>query len=257
MTKQSDVLIEQADNILRITLNKPDALNALTTAMLTRIAEAVEASANDSEVRAVLLTGAGKGFSSGADLTAVADSGLEGTIDSANRLIRALREVPKPVLAAVNGPAAGVGCSLALAADLTVARESAYFLLAFANVGLMPDGGATAFIPAAIGRARAARMAMLAERIPAPLALEWGLISHSVADDQFDSEVEQLVTRLATGPTTAYAQTKHAFNATALAQLEQALEIERAGQTALFRTTDFLEGVTAFQNKRTPHFTGE
>jgi len=252
------ILAETTGATLRITFARPDTLNAFTTEMFTLAADAVEKTAEDSAVRVVLLTGAGRAFSSGADLTGAEIDGVPdtGTIDAANRLTLALRRTPKPVVAAVNGPAVGVGCSIALAADLTIARESAYFLLAFANVGLMPDGGATALIPAAVGRARAARMAMLAERIPAPLAAEWGMIAKTVPDDEFPAEVERIVARLAEGPTAAYAQTKRALNATALAQLEIALAIERESQSALFATEDFTEGVAAFRAKRTAVFRG-
>lgn len=252
------ILIGHTGSVVRITFNRPDRLNSFTTEMLLLTAEAVEAAGDDPRVRAIVLTGAGRAFSAGADLTVdEADSPDTGTVDAANRLILALRRVPKPVLAAVNGPAAGLGCSVALAADLTVGRESAYFLLAFANVGLMPDGGATTLVPAAIGRARATRMAMLAERIPAPLAAEWGLISHTVPDDDFDAEADRLTTRLAEGPTVAFAQTKLAFNETALASLERSLNIERAGQAHLFTTADLSEGVAAFREKRRPNFSGK
>jgi enoyl-CoA hydratase len=210
-------------------------------------------------VRVVVMTGAGRAFSSGADLSTRKDPDYArgaDTVDAVNRLVRAVRAVPKPVVAAVNGPAVGGGCSLALAADFTVACESAYFLLSFTNLGLMPDAGATALVPTAVGRARAARMAMLAERIPAPLAAEWGLITHVTSDGDFDSEVKQLTELLANGPTAAYAQIKQAMNATTLAQLEQALEIERSAYSVLTRTTDFAEGIAAFLQKRAPKFSG-
>lgn len=262
MTTRTDqhVLIEHTEAVLRITFNRPDSLNAYTARMVVDAAEAVERAADDPAVRVIVLTGAGRAFGAGADLTGGGASpdqppGVD-TIDAANRLTTALREVPKPVLAAVNGPAVGVACSFAVAADLTVAKESAYFLLAFANVGLMPDGGATALIPAAIGRARATRMAMLAERIPARQAEDWGLIAKAVPDDEFDAEVERLTTQLAQGPTAAYARAKHAFNDTALPHLARALETERTGQAELFRTADFAEGVMAFLAKRRPNFTG-
>jgi enoyl-CoA hydratase/carnithine racemase len=251
------VLAERTDAVLRVTFNRPGALNALTTDMVTEAAATVEACGDDPGVR-VVLTGAGRAFSSGADLSSMTGTARQetGTIDAANRLTRALRAVPKPVLAAVNGPAAGVACSFALAADLTIAKESAYFLLAFANVGLMPDGGATALVSAAIGRARASRMALLAERIPAALAAEWGLIAQVVPDEDFDAEIDRFAAKLAAGPTAAYAQTKSAFNATTLAHLEQALEIERTGQSALLASADFAEGAAAFLDKRAPRFSG-
>ena len=251
----SAVTTHRAGGILRITFDRPDSLNAVTGEMLTEVGDLIEARGHDDDVRVVVLTGAGRAFSSGADIGDV-KPGHE-TLDNVNRVIRAIRQVPKPVVAAVNGPAAGVGCSIALAADLTVAAESAYFLLAFAGIGLMPDGGSTALVPAAVGRARAVRMAMLGERIGARTAQEWGLITQAVGDEQFQDTVDGLVTKLANGPTAAYAQTKRAFNATVLAQLETALEIEREGQVALFETADFAEGTAAFTEKRIPRFLGK
>lgn len=245
--------------VLRITLDRPESLNSFTGELLNEVAGIIETHGRDENVRVIVLTGAGRAFSSGADLAEVnstQDVGEE-TLDNANRLIRAIRAVPKPVVAAVNGLAAGVGCSVALAADLTVAKESAYFLLAFAGVGLMPDGGATALVPAAVGRARAVRMAMVGERIGARQAEDWGLITQAVPDEEFQDTVDSLVAKLATGPTVAYAQTKRAFNATVLAGLETALEAEREGQTALFRTADFAEGTAAFREKRRPNFQGK
>lgn len=260
VTTSNDLLAEHVDGALRLTFNRPHTLNALTTQLLDSTADAVEAAGDDPAVRAIVITGAGRGFSSGADLSVRADPDFTGgaeTVEAVIRLVRLLRTVPKPVVAAVNGPAVGGGCSVALAADVTVARESAYFLLSFANIGLMPDAGATALVPAAVGRARATRMAMLAERIPAPLAAEWGLITAAVPDDDFDVELRELTARLAGGPTAAYAQTKRALNELTLPLLEQAFAIERTGQSTLTRTVDFAEGLAAFLEKRTPTFTGE
>lgn len=255
MPTESELITEQTDTVLRIAFNRPQSLNALTTGMMNRAADAIEASAGDSGVRTVLLTGTGRAFSAGAALSAGEKPDAD-TIDAANRLTTAIRQIPKPVVAAVNGLAAGVGCSFALAADLAIARHSAYFLLAFANIGLMPDGGATALLPATIGRARTARMAMLAERVPAQQAADWGLISHVVPDDAYDSLVDDVVTRLASGPTAAFARMKQAINESSSPHLEQALASERAGQAALFETDDYTEGVAAFLGKRTPRFAG-
>lgn len=259
MTSEPDVLVSWGDSIAWITINRPERLNAFTADTLQALAAAVTDCGAAESIRAIVLTGAGRAFSAGADATGEAtDSGNPdtSTIEAANRLVQAIREVPKPVVAAVNGPAVGVGCSIAIAADLTIARESAYFLLAFANIGLMPDGGATALLPALIGLSRANRMAMLAERIPAATAADWGLIAQVVPDLEFDTAVADLASRLATGPTLAYASTKRAFNTTALAALDTALRIETTGQTALFASNDFKEGVAAFQQKRPASFTG-
>ncbi|MFE9322560.1 enoyl-CoA hydratase-related protein [Nocardia sp. NPDC052278] len=254
MTAQPHIQVDRTDTIARLTFNRPERLNAVTTDMMNETADAIEKLSGDPMVRAFVLTGAGRAFSSGADPTEP-DSGngpKTATIDAANRLTRALRAAPQPVVAAVNGAAVGVGCSFALASDPVIARESAYFLLAFANIGLMPDGGATALVPGLVGYARAARMALLAERIPARQAAEWGLIGHVVPDADFEAEVERMAARLANGPTAAYARTKRAFNATALAHLKQALEIEREGQATLFETADLREGIAASRQNATP-----
>ena len=160
-------------------------------------------------------------------------------------------------MAAVNGIAAGVGCSAALACDLVVAKQSAAFLLAFARIGLMPDGGASATVAASIGRARAMRMALLGEALSAQEAYDAGLVSHLVADDEFEDAVAKVVGRLATGPPLAYAATKKAVNAATLGHLDDALERERTGQTVLLRTSDVAEGMRAFADKRRPVFRGE
>ncbi len=257
MTTPPELLVEHADAVARLTFNRPDRLNALTADLLNEAAATVEGFGADPDIRVLVLTGAGRAFSSGADLSKSATDGPQGvTIDAANRLVRALRAAPQPVIAAINGPAVGVGCTIALAADLTVARESAYLMLAFTRVGLMPDGGATVLVPALAGPARAARMAMLAERIPAARAAEWGLISHVVPDADFDAETASLTTHLAAGPTAAYTRIKRAFNSTALANLEAAMRFEREGQAALFDTADVREGIAAFADGRPPRFLG-
>ena len=164
--------------------------------------------------------------------------------------------MPKPVIAAVNGPAAGIGCSLALACDLIVAAESAFFLLAFVNIGLVPDGGVTTALPVRAGAARAAEMALLGERVPAAQALEWGLINRVVADEDLEREAGELLARLAAGPTRAYANIKRLLNRTLYAELRAQLDAEADAQREQGRTNDFVEGVVAFAEKRKPNFTG-
>jgi 2-(1,2-epoxy-1,2-dihydrophenyl)acetyl-CoA isomerase len=256
------VTLERRGAELRITLNRPDTMNAWDKQFgLDLLAAVREAEADD--VRAVVITGAGRGFSSGADLRAGFDPTPEGHPDVGTALreryhpiITGLRQLPKPVVAAVNGPAVGIGCSLALACDLIVARESAYFLLAFINIGLVPDGGSSLLIPERIGFTRAAEMAMLGERIPAPKALEWGLINRVVADDELDGAVDELAARLAAGPTAAYAGVKEQLNAWSFARMHDQLELEAALQQRSAASGDFQEGVIAFLEKRAPAFTG-
>ncbi|MGA8217718.1 MAG: enoyl-CoA hydratase-related protein [Solirubrobacterales bacterium] len=247
----------------RILLNRPDALNAWNEQFGDDLRDAVSTVAGDDAVRAVLITGAGRGFSSGADLKEQRGSDEGGLPDLGARLkdvyhpiITELREMPKPVVSAVNGPAVGIGCSLALAADLIVAAESAYFLLAFVNIGLVPDGGSTAFIPARVGYARAAEMAMLGERIPAAKALDWGLINQVVADDELESVSDALLERLANGPTRSYAGSKRLLNRRLYADLAGQLEAEADTQRGQGHSKDFVEGVIAFAEKREPNFTG-
>src|SRR3954471_16082837 len=203
-----DLQIE--DGAATILLNRPDVLNAWNKQFGDDLYEAVQRTADDDSVRAVVIRGAGRGFSSGADLRDATGGDLtpDGHPDVRTRLtevyhpiITGIRRMPKPVLAAVHGPAVGIGCSLALCCDLIVASESAYFLLAFVNIGLVPDGGSSLFVPARTGFTRAAEMAMLGDRIPAPRALEWGLINRVFADEAFDDEVRALTQRLASGPT--------------------------------------------------------
>jgi 2-(1,2-epoxy-1,2-dihydrophenyl)acetyl-CoA isomerase len=247
----------------RILLNRPDALNAWNEQFGRDLLDAVTIVAEDGSLRAVLITGAGRGFSSGADLKEQRSTTDAGVPDLGTRLeeiyhpiITGLREMPKPVVAAVNGPAVGIGCSLALAADLIVAAESAYFLLAFVNIGLVPDGGSTAFLPARVGYARAAEMAMLGERVPAEQALDWGLVNRVVPDGELDSVSGELLERLANGPTRSYAGAKRLLNRRMYADLEGQLEAEANAQREQGSSKDFVEGVMAFVEKRPPNFTG-
>lgn len=251
------ILIERRNSLLRVTFDRQEHLNALTYGMLTTAARAIESGAEDPTVRAVLITGTGRAFSSGADLTDLDGHHPGATpLDAANRLVSAIVAAPKPVMCAVNGVAAGVGCSIAVAADLTVATRSATFLLAFAKLGLMPDGGATELIAAAVGRARAMRMALLAERISADEAVAWGLIAAVHDDADFAGETEQLAARLAAGPTRAYGMTKAAINVHLLDRLPAALARETAGQQALSATADAAEGLSAFADRRPALFNG-
>jgi Enoyl-CoA hydratase/carnithine racemase len=247
----------------RILLNRPDALNAWNEQFGNDLRDAVRAVAADESIRAVLITGAGRGFSSGADLKEQRGSDDGGLPDLSARLkeiyhpiITELREMPKPVIAAVNGPAVGIGCSLALAADLIVAAESAYLLLAFVNVGLVPDGGSTAFLPARVGYARAAEMAMLGERVPAQQALDWGLINQVVPDGELESVSTALLERLANGPTASYAGSKRLLNRRMYADLAGQLDAEAEAQRGQGQSKDFIEGVIAFVEKRPAKFTG-
>ncbi|MGA8988458.1 enoyl-CoA hydratase [Aeromicrobium sp.] len=246
------VLIGTSDGVLTITWNEPDRLNALTAEMLDGAAAAIEGVGPD--VRLIVLTGTGRAFSSGAALGPQFDG--TATLDGANRLVRAITRTPVPVLSAVNGIAAGVGCSIAIAADITLARSSAYFLLAFVNIGLMPDGGATELVAASVGRARANQMAMLGERLSAGVAAEIGLIHQSLDDEDYEAELARLVKKLANGPTVALGRTKAAIAATTLTHLDEALDRERDGQLELFSTSDAFEGGMAFVQKRRPEFTG-
>src|SRR5215210_6563703 len=248
---------------LRVELNRPEAMNAWTRQLGEELLAVVREAAADGSVRAVVVTGAGRGFSSGADLKAGFDLTPEGHPDVRTALheryhpiIAELRRMPKPVLAAVNGPAVGIGCSLALAADLVIAKESAYFLLAFVNIGLVPDGGSSLFVPARVGHTRAAEMAMLGERIPARRALEWGLINRVAADDAFAGEVDALAERLATGPTRSYAGSKRQLNAWIYPRMDEQPELEAATQQEMAASGDFLEGVQAFLGKRPAEFKG-
>jgi 2-(1,2-epoxy-1,2-dihydrophenyl)acetyl-CoA isomerase len=250
----------------KIELNRPERLNAWNRQFGYDLLAAVQAVADDEDVRAVMITGAGRAFSSGADLKDMGsqdDLTPEGHPDVRTTLteryhpiITGIRHMPKPVLAAVNGPAVGIGCSLALACDLIVACESAYLLLAFVNIGLVPDGGSSLFVPARAGKTRAFEMALLGERVSAPTAVDWGLINRFYHDGRFADESEALLTKLAEGPTRSYAGSKRQLNNRIYWGMDEQLELEAEIQQEMAASGDFIEGVTAFVEKRPAKFAG-
>jgi 2-(1,2-epoxy-1,2-dihydrophenyl)acetyl-CoA isomerase len=253
----------RSDGVAWLVLNRPDALNAWTTQLGRELAQALDDVAADPEVRAVVLTGAGRAFSSGADLRE-GIQGPDGKPDVLtplravyNPLILRVRTLPKPVVAAVNGPAVGIGCSLALAADLIVAARSAYFLMAFVNIGLALDGGASQSLVARVGHARAFEIAYLGDRIAADKAADWGLINQAVDDTELEATVSALAARLAAGPPGSYATIKRTINDRAYAGFAELLDLEAVAQQERAASNDFAEGVLSFLQKRPARFTGE
>jgi 2-(1,2-epoxy-1,2-dihydrophenyl)acetyl-CoA isomerase len=265
-TDYETVNLSVRDGVARIELNRPHTLNAWNHQFGLDLLAAVRRAAEEDSVRSVLVTGAGRGFSSGADLREIGSAGTprEERPDSIYRaltelyhpIMQEIRTLPKPVVAAVNGPAVGIGCSLALCCDLILAAESAYFLLAFVNIGLVPDGGSSLWLPTRIGLARTAELCMLGERLPARTALEWGLINRVVADEQLAPEAESLVARLAAGPPRSYAGTKRQLNNWLYSRMDEQLELEAQIQRETSGSEDSLEGAMAFVEKRAPRFSG-
>jgi 2-(1,2-epoxy-1,2-dihydrophenyl)acetyl-CoA isomerase len=259
------ISVSRNDGVLRITLDRPELLNPLSVRMADELRSALAEIANDPDARAVLITGAGRAFSSGADLSGedgrLTPDGkpdvLNGLREHYNPLVLELRKLPKPVVAAVNGPAAGVGCSLALACDQIIAAESAYLLMAFARIGLTIDGGASAFLAARAGLGRASEMVMLAEKIPATQARDWGLVNRVVPDGDLDREADELAERLAHGPTGSYAASKRLLNAALWPDLAAQLDREAVAQQERAESEDFMIGVDAFLQKATPEFKGD
>lgn len=257
------ITYSSADGIARITLNRPERLNAFVPSMPLEIKSAVELAGEDPAVRVIAITGAGRGFCAGADLAAGTaatpaeerDAGK--TLElSYNPMIRAMRDTLKPIVAIVNGPCAGAGMSLALACDIIIAAESAVFLQAFCNIGLVPDAGSTWYLPRAVGRARAMGMALLGEKISGREAAEWGMIWKAVPDDALTAEGDAMLNKLAQGPTRGLGLIRRAVQESFNHSLDRQLDMERDSQRIAGGTEDFAEGVAAFLQKRPANFTG-
>ena len=253
------ILVESRPGYRLITLNRPERLNALTVEMADGLMAALDGAQADPECRAVLLTGAGRGFCAGQDLTAIAGAGaaeIAALLDRYHPLIRKMRSSPLPIVCAVNGVAAGAGANVALACDIVLAARSVSFVQAFARIGLVPDCGGTWFLPRLVGAARARALAMLAEPLPAAVAAEWGLIWQVVDDDRLMNEAHALAARLAGGPKLALGLIKQAFDAAADNDLDRQLDLERDLQAEAAAHPDRAEGVRAFLAKRPPAFGG-
>jgi 2-(1,2-epoxy-1,2-dihydrophenyl)acetyl-CoA isomerase len=256
------ILFELKENIARLTLNRPDKLNSFTEAMHLEVREALN-QVKESPARVLLITGAGRAFSAGQDLADRKTKPGEDSVDLGDSIenyyapmVRTLRSLPLPVVAAVNGVAAGAGVSLALACDLVIATKSASFIQSFAKLGLIPDTGGTFFLPRLVGTARALGLALLGERLSAEQAAAWGLIWRCVEDEAFKDAIEELVNTLAIAPTKGLAYTKAAINSSIGLLLDKQLDLERDYMRELSHSNDFREGVTAFLEKRAPKFTG-
>lgn len=256
---------DHSGSVARIRINRPNVLNALDRPTLEELIAALDQVRDEGRARALILTGEGRAFCAGVDLAAAGltdrragaapDSGL--VLESHfNPLVERLVALPVPIVSAVNGPAAGGGCSLALAGDIVLAARSAYFLQAFVNLGLVPDVGSTWLLPRLIGKARAQAMMMLAERIPAETAESWGMIHRAVDDDVLAAEAEAMAARLSSGPTVAYGLIRQGLRRCLEGSLSDGLALERSNQRAAGLTDDVNEGVRAFLEKRPPRFSG-
>ncbi|SFI47394.1 Enoyl-CoA hydratase [Bosea sp. OK403] len=255
------LLVDQRDGWTKLTLNRPERLNSFNEAMHQALAAALDEASADERCRAVLLTGAGRGFCAGQDLSdRLGGDGphdLGATLEAFyNPLVRRLRALRQPVVCAVNGVAAGAGANVALACDIVLAARSAKFIQSFVKVGLVPDSGGTFFLPRLVGPARARGLAMLAEPLPAETAEAWGLIWKTVEDATLQEEAERLTAHLATQPTQALSLIKQALDAAQENSLDEQLDLERDFQRKAGRTPDYREGVSAFMEKRPPRFSG-
>jgi 2-(1,2-epoxy-1,2-dihydrophenyl)acetyl-CoA isomerase len=253
------ILVEVREGWRKITLNRPEKLNAFTVGLHGALAAALDEVATDGTCRAVLLTGAGRAFCAGQDLDSIgndASTVRDLLRDYYNPLIRRIRDLPKPVVCAVNGVAAGAGANVALACDIVLAAKRAKFVQAFAKIALVPDSGGTWFLPRLVGEARARALALTGEPVTAEQAENWGMIWRAVDDEALMSEAEQLTSHLATQPTAALALIKRALDASAENTLDAQLELEAELQRRASQMPDYAEGVAAFAAKRPPRFTG-
>ena len=259
-----NLLYDVTNAVCRITLNRPQVYNALSPGLIRDITVAVEAAGADEQVRVIVITGAGdKAFSSGADLKEGAvSSGGQLTLGDSLRttyhpMIRAIRTVAKPVVGRINGVAAGAGCSLALACDVVVCADEAYFSQIFVNIGLMPDAGSTFFLPRLIGPQRAFELCSTGRRVYGPEAAQLGLVSRSVPTADLDAVIETVVTYYATAPTRAIGAMKQVLNQSLYSDLDHQLEQEADNQDILGRSADAMEGIGAFLMKRKANFSGQ
>jgi 2-(1,2-epoxy-1,2-dihydrophenyl)acetyl-CoA isomerase len=257
------LLRETTDGVLLLTLNRPDVLNSFNLELALEIQRALADAAADGTIRAILLTGAGRGFCAGQDLGSVTfEPGSPPDIGAIvraqyNPIVRAIRAIEKPVVCAVNGVAAGAGANLALACDLVLASTEASFIQSFAKIGLIPDSAGTWILPRLVGTARASALMLLGEKLPASRALEWGLIYQVCEPAELMPTAMKLSKHLATQPTRGLGLTKRALNSALHTPLEQQLDVEASIQTEAGQTRDFTEGVQAFLQKRKPDFTGQ
>jgi 2-(1,2-epoxy-1,2-dihydrophenyl)acetyl-CoA isomerase len=264
VTTEDVLLTADADGVRTLTLNRPKAYNSLTVELKESLLAALRAAADDNSVRAVVITGSGKAFCAGQDLkehVGLLQAGdpapLHTVSEHYNPIVRTIVEMPKPVIAAVNGPAAGAGAAFAYASDLRIAASSANFLMAFANVGLGPDSGASWTLQRLIGLGRAAELMLLARTVDAEEALRLGLVGEVVADEELAARAQKIAAKLAAGPSVAYAKIKSTLSAASESTLEEALAAEDAAQSALGATADHAEAVEAFVGKRKPEFQGK